>query len=207
MSTEPDAGQPQTMQPDGLTPSQTVGPFFHYGLTPGAAHPHVPVSADGQVAAAGTPGERIVLTGRVLDGAGEPVPDAMLEIWQADADGRYAHPRDGRARASNSFLGFGRSDTDAEGTYRFETVRPGRVPGPDGVEQAPHILVAVYARGLLKALFTRLYFEDEAANGADPVLALVPPARRHTLIARREGAAFHLDIRLQGEDETVFFDL
>jgi protocatechuate 3,4-dioxygenase alpha subunit len=201
MSTEAD------QRPEGISPSQTVGPFFHYGLTPGKAYAHVPVSADGQVAAPGTPGEKIVLTGRVFDGAGDPVPDAMLEIWQADADGRYAHPNDGRARQSNSFMGFGRSDTDAEGTYRFATVKPGRVPGPGGREQAPHILVAVFGRGMLKQLFTRVYFEDEASNAEDAILALVPEARRGTLIAKRDGHSFTLDIRLQGEGETVFFDV
>lgn len=192
---------------DGITPSQTVGPFFHYGLTPGAAYPNVPVSADGMVAAPGTPGERITLTGRVIDGAGEPVPDAMIEIWQADPDGRYAHPGDGRPRASNSFTGFGRSDTTADGVFRFETVKPGRVPGPGGRPQAPHILVAVFGRGMLKQLFTRIYFEDEPSNAEDPVLALVPAGRRHTLIAGREGSSYRLDIRLQGGEETVFFDL
>ncbi|AVO46911.1 protocatechuate 3,4-dioxygenase subunit alpha [Phreatobacter cathodiphilus] len=202
MSTDSAGGRPE-----GISPSQTVGPFFHYGLTPGKAYSHVPVSVDGQVAEPGTPGEKIVLTGRVIDGAGEPVPDAMLEIWQADADGRYAHPNDGRARQSNSFMGFGRSDTDAQGTYRFVTVRPGRVPGPGGGEQAPHILVAVFGRGMLKQLFTRVYFEDEASNAEDPILALVPEARRGTLIARKNGHTFTLDIRLQGEGETVFFDV
>lgn len=203
MSIETKAGE----RPEGITPSQTVGPFFHYGLTPGEAYSHVPVSADGHVAAPGTPGEKIVLTGRVIDGAGEPVPDAMIEIWQADADGRYAHPRDGRARSSNSFLGFGRSDTTADGTYRFVTVKPGRAPGPGGAEQAPHILVAVFGRGMLKQLFTRIYFEDEPSNADDAVLALVPADRRSTLIARRDGHSFILDIRLQGEGETVFFDV
>ncbi len=203
MSTDIKAGE----RPEGITPSQTVGPFFHYGLTPGEAYSHVPVSVDGQVAAPGTPGETIVLTGRVIDGAGEPVPDAMIEIWQADSDGRYAHPRDGRARASNTFLGFGRSDTTSDGTYRFVTVKPGRAPGPGGAAQAPHILVAVYGRGMLKQLFTRVYFEDEPSNAEDAVLALVPADRRSTLIARRDGDTFTLDIRLQGEGETVFFDV
>lgn len=198
---------PADARPDGLSPSQTVGPFFHYGLTPGTAYSHVPVSVDGQVAAPGTPGERIVLTGRVVDGAGDPVPDAMLEIWQADSDGRYAHPGDGRPRASNSFMGFGRSDTTADGIYRFVTVKPGRVPGPGGPDQAPHILVAVFGRGMLKQLFTRIYFDDEGANAADPILALVPADRRATLIARRDGDTFTLDIRLQGDGETVFFDV
>jgi len=208
MSTETTRGATAAGErPGGITPSQTVGPFFHYGLTPGQAYANVPVSADGRVAAPGTPGEAIVLTGRVIDGAGDPVPDAMLEIWQADAEGRYAHPRDGRGRQSNSFLGFGRSDTTAEGVYRFDTVKPGRVPGPGGRDQAPHILVAVYGRGMLKQLFTRVYFEDEPSNAEDAILALVPEARRPTLIARRDGDTFTLDIRLQGEGETVFFDV
>ena len=196
-----------TERPDGISPSQTVGPFFHYGLTPGEAYSHVPVTVDGLVAAAGTPGERITVTGHVFDGEGQPVPDAMIEIWQADSEGRYAHSNDGRPRASNSFMGFGRSDTRADGTWRFETIKPGRVPGPNGVEQAPHLLVAVFGRGMLKQIFTRIYFDGEAANDGDPILALVPADRRGTLIARREGATYRLDIRLQGEDETVFFDI
>ena len=194
-------------RPDGISPSQTVGPFFHYGLTPGSAYPDVPVSADGQVAAPGTAGEHIVVTGRVIDGAGAPVPDAMIEIWQADADGRYAHPADGRARANNSFMGFGRSDTNAEGIYRFATIKPGRAPGLNGAEQAPHLLVAVFGRGMLKHLYTRIYFDGEPSNDTDAILNLVPADRRKTLIARREGTTYRLDIRLQGEDETVFFDV
>lgn len=189
----------QKDKPPGLTPSQTVGPFFHYGLTPGGIYAHVPVSADHRLVEPDTPG-RIVVTGRVIDGAGEPVPDAMIEIWQADPDGRYAHP-------SNSFRGFGRSETDAAGIYRFETVKPGPVPGPRGTMQAPHILVAVFGRGMLKQLHTRLYFAGEAGNDADSVLALVPADRRATLIACRESDTWRLDIRLQGEDETVFFDV
>lgn len=194
-------------RPDGISPSQTVGPFFHYGLTPGEAYPNVPASADGRVAGDGTAGEHIVVTGRVFDGAREPVPDAMIEIWQADSEGRYAHPNDGRPRASNSFMGFGRSDTKADGTYRFETIKPGRVPGPGGRDQAPHLVVAVFGRGMLKQLYTRCYFDGEASNADDAILGLVPPDRRHTLIARREGSTYRLDIRLQGDDETVFFDV
>lgn len=196
-----------TARPDGISPSQTVGPFFHYGLTPGAAYPNVPVSADGLVAAKGTPGEHIVVTGRVLDGEGQPVPDAMIEIWQADSDGRYAHPNDTRPRASNTFMGFGRSDTGADGTFRFETIKPGRVPGPGGRDQAPHLVVAVFGRGMLKQLHTRFYFDDEGANAEDAILALVPADRRQTLIAARDGHIYRLDIRLQGENETVFFDV
>lgn len=193
-------------RPEGITPSQTVGPFFHYGLTPGTTYANVPVSADSLLAAPGTAGEHVTLTGRVLDGAGQPVPDAMLEIWQADAEGRYAHDADRRPRASNSFTGFGRSDTQADGTFSFTTIKPGRVPGPNGTLQAPHVLVAVYGRGMLTHLYTRFYFEDEAAaNASDPILALVPAERRHTLIMKRSGSTYSLDIRLQGDDETVFF--
>ncbi|MGL4287205.1 MAG: protocatechuate 3,4-dioxygenase subunit alpha [Phreatobacter sp.] len=196
-----------TDRPDGISPSQTVGPFFHYGLTPGSAYPNVPATVDGQVAAAGTPGERIVVTGRVFDGEGAPVPDAMIEIWQADSEGRYAHPADGRARASNTFMGFGRSDTLADGTYRFETIKPGRAPGLNGGEQAPHLLVAVFGRGMLKHLYTRIYFDGEASNATDAILNLVPAERRQTLIASRDGTTYRLDIRLQGDDETVFFEI
>lgn len=185
----------------GLTPSQTVGPFFHYGLTPGAAYAHVPVSAHPHLVEPEASG-RIVVTGQVFDGAGAPVPDAMIEIWQADAEGRYAP-----SRTSNSFRGFGRSDTGADGTYRFETVKPGQVAGPGGQRQAPHILIAVFGRGMLKQLHTRLYFAGDPANATDPILALVPEDRRATLLARPDGDTWRLDIRLQGEDETVFFDV
>lgn len=193
-------------RPGGITPSQTVGPFFHYGLTPGAAYANVPVSADGLVAAPGTAGEHVTLTGRVFDGEGQPVPDAMLEIWQADGEGRYAHDADRRPRASNTFSGFGRSDTQADGTFSFATIKPGPVPGPNGTLQAPHVLVAVHGRGMLTHLYTRFYFEDEAAaNAGDPILALVPEDRRGTLIMKRSGSTYSLDIRLQGDGETVFF--
>lgn len=206
MSTETMSNDVASKRPEGLTPSQTVGPFFHYGLTPGATYSHVPVSADSLVAAPGTPGEHVVLTGRVLDGEGQPVPDAMLEIWQADAAGRYAHDADRRPRASNTFTGFGRSDTRADGTFSFTTIKPGPVPGPKGTLQAPHVLVAVYGRGMLTHLYTRFYFDDEAeANAGDPILTLVPQDRRSTLVMKRSGSTYSLDIRLQGDDETVFF--
>lgn len=193
-------------RPKGITPSQTVGPFFHYGLTPGEAYAHVPVSANARVAAPGTPGEHVVLTGRVLDGEGQPVPDAMLEIWQADAEGRYAHDADRRPRASNTFAGFGRADTRADGTFSFTTIKPGPVPGPKGTLQAPHVLVALFGRGMLTHLYTRFYFDDEAdANTDDPILKLVPEDRRSTLVMKRSGSTYSLDIRLQGVGETVFF--
>jgi protocatechuate 3,4-dioxygenase alpha subunit len=187
------------------TPSQTVGPFFHLALDrPGWA----------DLTAAGPRGERIVVEGRVIDGDGAPVADACLELWQANAAGRYAHPDDDRPDVplDPSFRGFGRVATDAEGGYRFATIRPGPVPGRGNAQQAPHIAVAVFARGLLKQLFTRIYFAGEAANAADPVLLSIDdPARRQTLLATRRDArgapTYRFDIVLQGEGETVFFEL
>lgn len=201
----------------GQTPWQTVGPFFHYGLAwkggadlvgdsdigarpdlfpPENYHLALP-RAKGEVE-----GERVTLTGRVLDGDGQPIPDAMLEIWQADAAGRYAD-----AARNDGFIGFGRGSTSVEGVYEFRTIRPGPVAGPDGTMQAPHIAIGVFGRGLLKRLVTRAYFADEAANAADPILSLVPADRRDTLIAVKDGAVWRLDIRLHGAGETVFFDI
>ncbi|MGP9819409.1 protocatechuate 3,4-dioxygenase subunit alpha [Salinarimonas sp. NSM] len=191
--------------PSGITPSQTVGPFFAYCLTPEAYDARG--IAGSMLVTPDATGKRIRIEGRVLDGAGEPVPDAMLEIWQADGEGRY--PDDA---ADTAFRGFGRAETDADGRFVFVTVKPGAVPGPDGTKQAPHIAVSVFARGLLNRLATRLYFDDEPANAADPVLALVPAERRATLIARRGGEGeYAFDVRLQGdgdgEGETVFFEV
>ncbi len=191
------------------TPSQTVGPYFAYGLTPeqyGYPHPGI---AGPDLLSGEEEGERIRIEGRVLDGAGEPISDAMIEIWQADAQGRYAHPAD--PRGSNvSFKGFGRcgTGTDPECRFAFETLKPG---SPDAV-QAPHINVVLFMRGLLSHAYTRIYFADEAAaNAADPVLASVEEARRATLIARREetptGPLYRFDIHMQGTRETVFFDV
>ena len=155
-------------------------------------------------------GEHIRVEGYVMDGDGEPIVDAIIEIWQADGEGRYASvaPSDG---ANTAFKGFGRSDLDTNGFFAFTTVKPGAVPGPKGSRQAPHINVSVLARGVLKRLFTRIYFEGEPLNETDPILALVPEDRRTTLIARRrergsEAASYTFNIRLQGDDETVFFD-
>jgi protocatechuate 3,4-dioxygenase alpha subunit len=133
----------------------------------------------------------------------------MLEIWQADHQGRFAHPEDARAgQIERGFRGFGRVPTDAEGGFRFKTIKPGRVPGPGGTSQAPHLLVALFARGLLKHLVTRIYFPDETANDEDPILSLVEPARRGTLIAKPVGVGLvEWNIVLQGAEETVFFDL
>jgi len=186
----------------GQTPSQTVGPFFHDSLSwPGAE----------TLIGSATKGERIEIVGRVLDGDGAPVPDALLEIWQANAAGRYAHPADGQLKPIDpAFRGFGRCASDAEGRFRFATIRPGRVPGRGNALQAPHINLGLFARGLLRRLVTRLYFEDAPENAEDPVLALVQdPARRATLLAKRvagDRAVYRFDIVLQGKGETVFFD-
>lgn len=188
----------------GQTPSQTVGPFFHLGLY-----------REGENVMAGpdAAGQRIRIEGRVLDGAGAVVPDAMIEVWQANAHGRYAHPEDRQDKPLDpGFKGYGRAATDAEGRFWFETVKPGQVPGRGNVLQAPHLSLTIFARGMLSHLYTRLYFADEAAaNEVDPVLsAIADPKRRATLIAAREAGGdlpvYRLDIVLQGEAETVFFD-
>jgi len=196
--------------PKGITPSQTVGPFFKYGLTPDGKYDWNDAFTSNLVTPDAS-GERIRVEGRVFDGEGQPVPDAMLEIWQADSQGRFADPQDKRALPNAKFRGFGRCGTDANGGYVFESIKPGLVPDPDGKPQAPHLLLAVFARGMLRHLYTRIYFGDEKGNASDPVLALVPPDRRATLIAEREAgngsAVYKLDLRLQGEGETVFFDV
>lgn len=181
------------------TPSQTVGPFFHFSL----ASPRHRVA---RIAGPDAKGERIWIECRVIDGEGAPIDDAMIEIWQADAAGRFS-PVD--PLADRECGGFGRLATDEKGSCEFETIRPGRVPGPDGAPQAPHLEVAVFARGMLKQLFTRIYFADDPANQEDPVLALVPDDRRQTLLARPDPSRpshWHFDLALQGENETVFFD-
>lgn len=201
-----------------ITPSQTVGPFFAYGLTPrGRCHwdPNGTYSWKETVGAdlitPDATGEKIHIEGRVLDGDGQPINDAMIEIWQADAQGRYASPGDARARPNTKFKGFGRSATDKDGVYSFDTIKPGPVPGPGGKMQAPHIVVAIFSRGMLRQIYTRLYFSDESANGSDPILSLVPQERRGTLIAHKQAGAgrtsYRFDIRVQGEDETVFFEI
>lgn len=190
------------------TPSQTVGPYFAYGLTARQyGYPQTSI-AEGVLTDDATEGQRMRLIGRVLDGEGKPISDAMIEIWQADSQGRYAHPADPRG-SNTGFTGFGRlgTGTDPENRFIFETVKPGSVA--DG--QAPHITMIVFMRGLLTHVYTRVYFEDEVeANAADPVLAAVPSARRHTLIARREegpsGPVYRFDIHMQGPDETVFLE-
>jgi protocatechuate 3,4-dioxygenase alpha subunit len=183
-----------------LTPSQTVGPFFHLGLT----NEHSCARLAGEQAN----GERAIITFRVFDGEGVPVPDAMIEIWQADSKGNYS-PARGNADDDN-FRGFGRLATAENGNCTFETIRPGRVPGPGNTLQAPHLNVLVFARGLLKQICTRVYFAGDSANVEDPVLALVPENRRETLLAQPDPSradAWLFEIRLRGDNETVFFDV
>ena len=172
------------------TTSQTVGPYLHIGLT---------WLITEKLAPAGVPGERVAIEGRVLDGDGKPVNDALVEIWQADSRGKYGGKR---------FRGFGRSATDLGGAFRFHTIKPGRVPGPGGRLQAPHIGVQVFMRGQLKQLVSRIYFPQEPANANDPVLALVSAERRATLVAKkgRKPGVLEWNVILQGREETVFFD-
>jgi protocatechuate 3,4-dioxygenase alpha subunit len=180
-----------------LTASQTAGPFLHICL---------PWSDGPQVVADGTPG-LIVISGRVTDGDGKPADDALIETWQADPEGRFDHPDDPRGAVAG-FRGFGRCPTDADGVYRIQTVKPGPLPTPDGAMEAPHINVSVFARGLLDRVVTRLYFAGEPANDTDPVLRSLPdPSRRSTLVAEPVAGGYRFDIRLQGENETVFFDV
>ncbi len=199
------------------TPSQTAGPYVHIGLVPRQAGFHVFERELGNVLVSDrTQGERIRIEGRVLDGLGAPCRDVLVELWQANAQGRYAHPADRQENKAHDphFRGFGRAGTDFEtGLYRFDTIKPGPVAARTGhPPMAPHLNLWLVARGINIGLSTRMYFPDEeAANARDPVLALVEPLRRGTLIARREdradGVAYVFDIRLQGEGETVFFDV
>jgi protocatechuate 3,4-dioxygenase, alpha subunit len=183
------------------TTSQTVGPYFSIGLTW--------LNRD-NLAGPGVSGEGVTIQGRVLDADGNPVPDAVLEIWQADAQGRYAHPDDPQKKSIEpEFLGFGRIPTREDGRFQFTTIKPGRVPGPNGKMQAPHIVVSVFCRGLLIRLVTRIYFPGEASNAEDFALNQVEPARRGTLIAKEipgKSGELEWNVILQGANETVFFD-
>jgi protocatechuate 3,4-dioxygenase alpha subunit len=182
------------------TPSQTIGPFFHFGLT---TDPTL-----GCLAGTGTIGERMSLCVRVVDGDDVAVADALVEIWQADSSGRAAAPRSPAGAAP--FSGFGRLSTNQDGSCEFETVRPGRLPDGRGGLQAPHINVCLFARGLLRQVHTRLYFTGDPALAEDAALGLVPESRRHTLLARPDPNSpgrWLFDIRLQGDAETVFFDV
>jgi protocatechuate 3,4-dioxygenase, alpha subunit len=187
------------------TPSQTIGPFFHRVLLHEGWN---------DLAARGPAGERVAIEGRVLDGDGAPVTDAMIEVWQANAVGRYDHPddRDENKPLDPNFHGFGRTATSPDGRFRLRTIKPGPVAGAGEALQAPHINVSIFARGLLKRLVTRIYFPGEPLNETDPLLSALPAGRRPTLIARiaDAGAAervLHLDIVLQGDNETVFLDV
>jgi protocatechuate 3,4-dioxygenase, alpha subunit len=183
-----------------LTPSQTVGPFLHIALVWDDGADVVPADAPGAV----------WLRGQVYDGAGTALPDALVETWQADIDGRFDHGDDprGAVKAPPGFRGFGRCATEADGSWAIRTVKPGAVPAADGRPQAPHVDLSVFARGLLDRVVTRIYFSDEAdANDTDPVLCSVPEDRRGTLVAQRTADGYRFDVRLQGDGETVFFDL
>jgi protocatechuate 3,4-dioxygenase alpha subunit len=181
------------------TGSQTVGPYLHIGLD---------WLVTRNIRGRGVKGERVTVSGRLLDGDGVGVGDGLIEIWQANSHGKYAHPEDRQAKPlERGWRGFGRIPTDANGAFRFNTIKPGRVPGPGGKLQAPHLVVSVFMRGLLKHLATRMYFPDELANAEDPVLTLVPAARRATLVAKRKAkGALEWSIFLQGRGETVFFE-
>jgi protocatechuate 3,4-dioxygenase alpha subunit len=183
------------------TSSQTVGPYVKIGFDPLAVE---------DLASPAAAGERITLTGRLIDGDGKPINDGVVEIWQANAQGKYAHPEDAQDKPiDKAFRGFGRSLTRSDGGFRFSTIKPGPVPGPAGATQAPHIVVTVFARGMLKQVVTRVYFPDEPANANDPVLKLVPADRRATLVAKRAAGGkgvLEWNIVIQGQDETVFFD-
>jgi len=178
------------------TSSQTIGPYLHIGMA---------WAVDPEFAGPAVKGERITVEGRIVDGDGSAVSDAMLEIWQANAQGRYAHPDDTRELSlDDGFMGWGRVTTDEDGRFRFRTIKPGRVPGANGM-QAPHLNVTVFMRGMLKQLVTRIYFSGDAANDEDPVLKLVPESRRDTLVARPGNGVLEWNIVLQGRGETVFF--
>jgi len=182
-----------------LTPSQTSGPYLEIGLIGGPISNYLVDDSDPRA---------IRISGVLLDGAGDPVPDGMIEIWQANAAGRYAHPADDRQEipVEARFSGFGRSATDDAGRFAFVTVKPGRVPWLDGRLQAPHLLVGVFARGLLKRVATRMYFPDEdTANAEDPVLLGLEPGERATLVARAENGVIRFDVVLQGPGQTTFF--
>ena len=184
------------------TTSQTVGPFFKIGLQ---------WLYRDDLCGAQVSGEHVTVQGRVLDGDGAAVPDAIIEIWQANAHGKYDHPEDTQQKLLEpGFNGYGRVPTDDRGIFRFSTIKPGPVPGPKGKEQAPHLVISIFMRGLLKRLTTRMYFPNDPRNAQDPILNLVPPERRATLIAgysSSNAGALEWNVILQGEHETVFFDL
>jgi protocatechuate 3,4-dioxygenase, alpha subunit len=184
------------------TTSQTVGPYFKIGFSW--------LHRDNLIGE-GVSGERVTIQGRVFDGDGAPVPDAILEIWQANAHGKYDHPEDTQEKPLEpGFKGYGRVPVNDEGMFRFATIKPGPVPGPDGKDQAPHLVLSVFMRGVLRRMVTRIYFPDDPRNPSDFILNLVEPARRPTLIAKKTAGApgsLEWNVILQGPEETVFFDL
>jgi protocatechuate 3,4-dioxygenase, alpha subunit len=191
-------------KPSGITPSQTVGPFFHYMLTPHAYPAREVFASDLTMGTAVS--DTIDISGRVLDADGAPMADAYVEIWQADSAGHYATTEAVLEGNHRPFHGFGRCDTDKDGGFRFKTIKPGSVRGKDGSNQAPHIAVNLFGRGMLKHLTTRFYFAGEPSNSTDKILTLVPAERRKTLLLQPDGRGiYQLDIRLGGEAETVFF--
>jgi protocatechuate 3,4-dioxygenase alpha subunit len=182
------------------TPQQTIGPYFSIGTD---------ALNTNRLAGPSVAGEPLVIRGRILDGNGNPVPDALIETWQADAQGTYPHPQDARPHlVEPAFRGWTRIPTDDQGRFELTTIQPGPVPGPGGVLQAPHIAVFLHVRGLLYPLLTRMYFPEEPANETDPILQLVPADRRSTLILRKtaSGNTLEWQVVLQGEGETAFFD-
>ena len=186
-----------------ITPSQTVGPFFSFCLAPRDR----PGIGSARLVTPDTVGVRITVQGCVLDGDDAPVPDALIEIWQADGEGRYAGFH--RARAASAFRGFGRATCDDDGRFTIETVKPGSVVDVDGRRHAPHVALGIFGKGINRRLYTRLYFADEKANDTDPVLSCIAAERRSSLLARNmdaTGRQYAFTIRLQGVDETVFLD-
>jgi len=184
---------------EGVTPWQTVGPFFHYAL---------PYESGPLVAGASRDGV-FTLHGYVYDGNGDPIPDSLVEIWQADETGEFvSEPGIFEAPATDGFRGFGRSATDADGHFTFTTVKPAPVPTEDGAEQAPHIAMSMFARGMLRRVVTRVYFDDEDdANAKDPLLTSLEPAQAATLVATADADGYRFDLRLQGAEQTVFLDV
>lgn len=194
------------------TPSQTAGPYVHIGLTPNYSEIGGVYDADlgASMLNDKTHGERITVTGRILDGAGGLVKDAVIEIWQADSAGLYNSPSELRGTADPNFTGWGRCPTNSDdGIFRFETIKPGRVPFKDGRKMAPHITFWIVARGINIGLHTRMYFPEEtSANAEDPLLARIEHKDRlATLIATKEGSVYTFDVHLQGDRETVFLDI
>lgn len=195
-----------------VSPSQTIGPFFHYALAGSSYGFPELVENDLTAGVNGADEHKIRIIGHLLDGNGEPINDGLIELWQANPEGRYDHPEDEQEKPlTEGFKGFGRCATAEDGSFSFTTLKPGRVPGRGNTLQAPHICVGIFARGILKRIVTRIYFEDEtAANAEDPVLETIEDGRRPTLIAPREEGdipVYRFEINVQGDAETVFFDV